>query len=137
MRKVFVDTGAFVAVRNSSEDEHDRARTALTGLVAERAQLFTSNYVFAETYAALLIRLGRDEALAWGRRFRSSRAIELIRVEAEIEEAAFALLEEEEKEGWSFVDATSFALMDREGTREALTFDRHFARRGLQTLPRP
>jgi predicted nucleic acid-binding protein len=137
LRKVFVDTGAFVAVRNSREDEHERARTALAGLVGERAQLFTSNYVLAETYAALLIRLGRDEAFAWARRFRSSQAIEVIRVEQDIEEIAWSIIEAEEKEGWSFVDATSFALMDREGTREALTFDRHFVRRGLQSLPRP
>jgi predicted nucleic acid-binding protein len=33
------------------------------------------------------------------------------------------------------VDATSFALMEREGLREAFCFDRHFAQRGLTVVP--
>jgi predicted nucleic acid-binding protein len=33
------------------------------------------------------------------------------------------------------VDGTSFALMEREGSQEAFTFDRHFTQRGLTLLP--
>ncbi len=81
MRSVFVDTSAFVALRNSAEAEHEAARAALSGLLAEGAALFTSNYVFAETYTALLVRVGRGEAIEWGRRFRASGAIELVRLD--------------------------------------------------------
>ena len=88
MRKVFVDTSAFVALRNRAEREHQAARAALGRLVAGRTPLFTSNYVFAETYTALLIRLGRSEAIEWGRRFRASEAIELIRIEETVDEEA-------------------------------------------------
>ena len=80
MRRVFVDTGAFVALRNRSEQEHEAARQALASLVSGRVPLFTSNYIFAETYTALLVRAGRDEAIEWGRRFRAGEAIELVRV---------------------------------------------------------
>jgi predicted nucleic acid-binding protein len=59
MRSVFVDTSAFVALRNASEAEHERARSALGSLIAEGVALFTSNYVFAETYTALMVRVGR------------------------------------------------------------------------------
>ena len=59
MRSVFVDTSAFVALRNAAEAEHEPARAALSGLLAEGAALYTSNYVFAETYTALLVRVGR------------------------------------------------------------------------------
>ena len=69
MKSVFVDTSAFVALRNSSEAEHESARSVLRGLISEGAALFTSNYVFAETYTALMVRVGRGEAIAWGRRF--------------------------------------------------------------------
>lgn len=128
---MFIDTGAFVALRNRSEQEHSRARATLGKLVAERAMLITSNYVFAETYTALLVRLGRAEAIEWGRRFNQSDAIELIRVDESLERDAWRILEAHEDKPWSYVDATSFALMDREGIREAFAFDRHFAQRGL------
>jgi predicted nucleic acid-binding protein len=131
LRKVFVDTSAFVALRNRAEQEHASARATLGRLVAERASLFTSNYVFAETYTALLVRIGRAEAIEWGRRFRASEAIELVRIEEAVDEEAWSILVSHADKPWSYVDACSFALMEREGTAEAFAFDRHFVQRGL------
>jgi uncharacterized protein len=135
LRTVFVDTGAFVALRNRAEREHEAARRALSGLVSERARLLTSNYVFSETYTALLVRVGRDEAIRWGRSFRAGDAIEVVRVDESIERDAWSILESHADKPWSHVDATSFALMDREGLAEAFAFDRHFAQRGLTLVP--
>jgi predicted nucleic acid-binding protein len=135
MRRVFVDTSAFVALRNRAEREHEIARRALGDLVAARAQMFTSNYVFSETYTALLVRVGRDEALEWGRRFRTGSAIELIRIDEDLEEEAWSILEQHDDKTWSHVDATSFALMARESVHEALSLDTNFVQRGLRVLP--
>lgn len=135
MRRVFVDTGAFVALRNRGEREHEAARAALSELVSERVQLLTSNYVFSETYTALLVRVGRDEAVQWGRRFRAGDAIEMVRIDESIEQDAWSLLESHADKRWSHVDATSFALMEREGTTEAFAFDHHFVQRGLTLVP--
>jgi len=135
MRSVFVDTSAFVALRNRSEAEHAEARSALAGLIREGAALFTSNYVFAETYTALMVRVGREEAIEWGRRFRAGGAIDLVHLDRPIEERAWEILERHEDKRWSYVDATSFALMERDGAGEAFAFDAHFSQRGLRVLP--
>jgi uncharacterized protein len=137
MRSVFVDTSAFVALRNAGEAEHERARAALSELLAEGAALFTSNYVFAETYTALMVRVGRAEAVEWGRRFRASGAIELVRLEEDVEGDAWEILERHGDKRWSYVDATSFALIEREGGGEAFAFDAHFGQRGLRIHPQP
>lgn len=136
MRRVFVDTGAFVALRNAREAEHASARRTLRALLDDGVGLFTSNYVFAETYTALLVRVGRDEAITWGSAFRAGTAIELVRVDAELDDSAWSILTAHHDKDWSYVDATSFALMAREATDEAFAFDRHFAQRGLRTHPR-
>jgi predicted nucleic acid-binding protein len=135
MRSVFIDTSAFVALRNAAEVEHERARTVLSGLLSEGVALFTSNYVFAETYTALLVRVGRAEAIEWGRRFRAGGAVELVRLDEEIESAAWDILERHRDKRWSYVDATSFALIERDGGGEAFAFDGHFAQRGLRVFP--
>ena len=135
MRRVFVDTGAFVALRNQGEREHEAARAALSELVAAHTQLLTSNYVFSETYTALLVRAGREEAIRWGRRFRAGEAIEMVRIDEPIEQEAWSILESHADKRWSHVDATSFALMEREGIAEAFAFDHHFAQRGLTLVP--
>lgn len=135
MRSVFVDTSAFVALRNSSEAEHKRAREILAGLISEGVALFTSNYVFAETYTALMVRVGRGEAIEWGRRFRAGSAIELVHLDRPTEERAWEILEQHEDKRWSYVDATSFALLERDGEGEAFALDTHFAQRGLRLIP--
>jgi predicted nucleic acid-binding protein len=137
MRSVFVDTSAFVALRNQAEKEHERARATLSELIGAGVTLFTSNYVFAETYTALLVRVGREEAVEWGRRFRAGEAIELVRLEADVEDEAWEILEGHGDKRWSYVDATSFALIERDGGGEAFAFDAHFAQRGLRVLPEP
>lgn len=130
-----MDTSAFVALRNRAEREHDDARTTLARLVDERVPLLTSNYVVAETYTALLVRVGREEAIRWGRAFRSGEAVELIRVDAGVDREAWRILETDADKTWSYVDAASFALMEREGTDEAFAFDRNFLERGLRVHP--
>jgi uncharacterized protein len=135
MRSVFVDTSAFVALRNSAEAEHEQARAALAELLSEGVALFTSNYVFAETYTALMVRVGRGEAIEWGRRFRASDAIELVRLDEGLEGDAWEILERHGDKRWSYVDATSFALIERDGGGEAFAFDTHFGQRGLRVLP--
>jgi predicted nucleic acid-binding protein len=136
MRSVFVDTSAFVALRNRSEAEHDSARATLTELIAEGAALFTSNYVFAETYTALMVRVSRGEAIEWGRRFRAGGAIDLVHVDRAIEDRAWEILERHDDKRWSYVDATSFALVERDGGSEAFALDAHFSQRGLQVVPK-
>jgi uncharacterized protein len=135
MRSVFIDTSAFVALRNAAEAEHEPARAALAELLADGVALFTSNYVFAETYTALMVRVGRGEAIEWGRRFRAGGAVELVRADEEIETDAWRILDGHEDKLWSYVDATSFALIEREGNGEAFAFDAHFGQRGLRVVP--
>ena len=135
MKSVFIDTSAFVALRNSSEAEHERARSALADLISDGVALFTSNYVFAETYTALMVRVGRGEAIEWGRRFRDGGAIDLVHLDRPTEERAWEILERYEDKRWSYVDATSFALLERGGESCAFAFDAHFSQRGLQLVP--
>jgi uncharacterized protein len=136
MRSVFVDTSAFVALRNRSEAEHERARSTLAELISDGAALFTSNYVFAETYTALMVRVGRSEAIEWGRRFRAGGAVDLVHIDRATEDRAWEILERYDDKRWSYVDATSFALLERGGESDAFAFDSHFSQRGLQVVPK-
>lgn len=135
MTQVFVDTGAFVAL-DLRRDQHHRAATeAFAALVQRGPRFVATNYVFGETYAALLARSGRQAAIQWGRRMRASLHIEFMRVDRELEDSAWEILEQHDDKPWSWVDATSFALMEREGISTAFAFDEHFTQRGLAVVP--
>lgn len=61
--------------------------------------------------------------------------MELVRVDEEIEEEAWSILEAHADKDWSYVDGTSFALMARERATDAFAFGRHFHQRGLRVVP--
>lgn len=56
-------------------------------------------------------------------------------VRAADEERAIQILAATEDKSYSFVDATSFAVMERLGLRRAFTLDRHFRQFGFETEP--
>jgi uncharacterized protein len=135
LTRVLLDTGAFVAARHRDDQHHQAALRTLRALAERGVRMLTTNYVFAETYTTLLVRANRDEAVRWGSEFRAGRAIELIRVDRSVEDAAWEILESHEDKQWSYVDAVSFALMEREGISTAFAFDEHFRQRGLAVIP--
>jgi predicted nucleic acid-binding protein len=130
-----IDTGALVALKRSSEREHAPAATTLRALVERGVRLVATNYIFAETYATLLSRTGRWMAFAWGADMRAGVGIDFVRVDTETEDAAWKILESHADKDWSYVDAVSFALMEREGIGTAFTFDERFRQRGLAVVP--
>jgi predicted nucleic acid-binding protein len=58
----------------------------------------------------------------------------VIRVRAQDEERARAILFRYEDKDFSFADAISFVVMERVGIQYAFTFDHHFEQYGLTVL---
>lgn len=133
--RIFVDSGAFVALRRPRDSHHIAAVRTLTELAQRGVELVSTNYTFSETYTTLLSRVGRRIAINWGSDMRAGAGIEFVRVSEEVEDAAWKILASHEDKHWSYVDAVSFALMEREGIGVAFAFDDHFRQRGLATIP--
>ena len=62
---------------------------------------------------------------------RQSSRISVVRVDETAEEAAWAWLRRHDERVYSFVDATSFAMMRQLGIAEALAFDGDFSAAGF------
>lgn len=136
MSLVLVDSGAFLSLEDPDEASHGRCRETLRELVAEGRRLLTTNFVFDETYTLLLVRLGRDPAVAWGEAFRRGSLVELVRVREEDEERAWEIIGEYDDKDFSYTDATSFAVAESLEIEEAFALDRHFEQYGrLRILP--
>jgi uncharacterized protein len=64
----------------------------------------------------------------------SSPRVEVIFADGGVEEEALRWLRRHDEREYSFVEATSFALMRARRIREALAFDGHFAAAGFIEL---
>jgi predicted nucleic acid-binding protein len=133
---VFVDTSAYVALAVLSDQNRARATSIARGVARQRADLYTTNFVVAETHAFVLARAGRVAARRMLERIDRGSGL-IVRVEPDDELNARSILDRYDDKDFSLVDAMSFAVMDRLGIRRAFAFDRHFSQYGFQLVDVP
>ena len=73
-------------------------------------------------------------AIRWLDFVLAARRIAVERIDEELEAEAWAWLRVHDERPYSFVDATSFALMRRKRIADALAFDGDFAAAGFNEL---
>jgi predicted nucleic acid-binding protein len=103
----------------------------------EQARLLTSSFVLAETWTFLRRREGHRRAFGWLDRTRADVRIRVERIDSDVEQRAWTWLRLHDERPYSFVDATSFAVMQVLRVKEALAFDGDFAAAGFVELRAP
>ena len=129
--RVFVDTGAFVALAVVRDAYHPRAVEYWEKLSRHGARIVTSVPVVLETYTYLDRKGSRELADVWRVELANVRPL-VLSCSADDLKAAWAWLERKELRRLSLVDATSFALMTKHELAVAFTFDTHFAIAGFR-----
>ena len=118
----FVDTSAFYAAVDDDDSLSARARE----LLSRDETLLTSDHVLAECWLLLQRRLGARVAEEFWAGIRAGAAA-VEPVTAGDLDAAWAIGERFADQGFSIVDRTSFAVMERLGVHRAIAFDDDFA----------
>ena len=132
----FFDTGAFIALWLAQDGRHQDAVKALESLRREGGRLCTSSFVLDEAITLVGRRAGAGFAADRARGVLDSKAMSVLRPEAEDERFALTLFEKFSDQGVGFTDAVSFALMRRHHIKRAFTFDRHFHSAGFTLHPK-
>lgn len=132
--RVFVDSSAYYALTAEGDDNHAAAIAAASRLAHEGADLYTTNYVIAETHGLILNRMNRDTAQRVLERLYASTT-RIIRATERDERRALEIIRQQSDKEYSLVDAISFAVMERLHIRNAWTYDHHFAQYGFTIEP--
>jgi uncharacterized protein len=135
VRGLFVDTGAWYAIQVPNDRWHPEAVRVLKSIVAQGIPLVTTNLVVGETYTLLVTTHGPQAALRFIDGLERSTRLERAHLDEKTEAEGWALLRRYDDQRFSFVDATSFALMRRRRLGRAFAFDRHFAAAGFVRVP--
>jgi predicted nucleic acid-binding protein len=128
---IFVDTSYWIAAMTEGDAYHDEARRLSR---SADALLVTTNHVRGETWTFLNRRHGHGSAVAFLDRMSRALRLRIEFVSRNLEEEALRWLRERDEREYSFVDATSFAVMRSLRIREALSFDGDFAAAGFTEL---
>lgn len=130
MERFFVDTSGIFSLLCRSDKNHSRAKTFLSLAGENRWQPVLTNFIAAETHNLLLRRLGFEAARHW--LIHNTWPVE--RISEKDEKRAREIIIDYVDKGFSYTDATSFAVMERLGLKKVLTFDRHFEQFGFEPL---
>jgi predicted nucleic acid-binding protein len=131
----FADTSFWFALAERSEHHHAAAQALLPRV--RRTQIVVSNHVLGETWTLLQRRSGYPAALRFIDRIAQLANVEVVHVDEATERDAWTWLRRHDEREYSFVDATSFALMRARGIREAFAFDGDFSAAGFVELRAP
>ena len=129
---IFVDTSFWIALAVDADARHRDASELLAAHAS--AALATSSDVRGETWTFARRRFGHRAAVALLDRIEQAPRLQVLRSGPTDEQEAWAWLRRHDEREYSFVDATSFALMRRLAIREALAFDGDFAAAGFVEL---
>ncbi len=135
--KVFVDTSAWFSLLVKKDNNHSLVAENYKKLLDNKIPLITSSLVIGETFTLLLYRHNHlsQKPYFFLQLIGESPSIETVFSSSELEKKGFSLLEKFQDHRFSFVDATSFALMDDLKIETALTLDSHFSIMGFEVIP--
>ena len=134
MRRVFIDTSAYVALTDRSDQFHEDSTDKLKLLLASKLPQVTTNYILAESYTRIRRKLGHRATVLFGegiRRIIATRQLEVVYVDTALDEAAWNILKQYPDQPFSFVDCTSFAWLRQNKEVEVFAFDEHFVWMGF------
>lgn len=123
----FVDTSYWVALRLRRDANHETA----VRLWAPGQAILTTNHIVGETWTFLRRRDGHPSAVVFLDAVEATEWLKVVHVDEATEREARTWLRRHDERVYSFVDATSFAVMRRERLREALAFDGDFSAAGF------
>ena len=135
-RRIFIDTGAFLALEDESDKHHDDAiRFRDRDLLVRDYRLITTSYVLDETLTLVRRRLGIYPSIDLSKKMRRSQIVKVVYISKEAEEKALDLFEKYDDKSFSFTDCVSFVIMKELSIEEAFTFDDHFSQMGFVKRP--
>jgi predicted nucleic acid-binding protein len=124
----FADTSFWFGLQERRDGRHELARALVARGVG---RVITTNHVVGETWTLLRRRSGHAAAVGFIDRLTALTDAEVVHVDEALEADAWRWLRSRSDREYSFVDATSFAVMRRRRIREALAFDGDFNAAGF------
>ena len=129
-RKIFFDTGAFIALAFKRDQYHELAQSILKSIGNNCFQV-TTNLIVSETYTYLRYHVNHDTAMNTVKAIRKAEAsgyLEVVYSDISFEVRAVEILEKYRDQDISYVDAVSFAVLEKKPELiDVFAFDGHFS----------
>jgi len=124
--RVFIDTGAFIALTDADDENHIAAKTFYKDSLEKGTKFITTNVVVCETMNYLRAKVSHKVSVIFWENLKKSGSFEIINVTPLAENTAFSIFRQYADKDFSFTDCSSFSVMKSLKITNAFAFDRHF-----------
>ena len=138
MRRIFVDTGGWIALAVQRDGLHRAAVAYARRLAEARAPLLTTNYVLIEAFTRIRYDDGHDGAMEFDSRIadlQASRRLTIAWVGPTQHARALEIFRKYSDQLFSVVDCASFVVARDRKIREVFGFDHGFLTMGFLLRP--
>lgn len=135
--KLFIDTGAWIALA-ASRDQYHKIATTFYRLLPPSVQRVSSSHVISETFTWLRYKAGFDPAATFLKVIRQAKengSLTVLTDDLRVLEGAEQLLHDFPDQKISYTDAVSMEIMHRERIGKVFGFDRHFRLLNFELAP--
>lgn len=136
--KIFVDTGAFLAILDRDQDIHPQAKSMLHSLQQQHAIFYTSSFVISETYTRIIYDLHIKIAERFNQMIEVGEEIGLLYVfwiDPALDREIYPVYKKFSDHKLSYADAASYLLVKKFRLDGIFTFDEEFKKVGLPVKP--
>lgn len=131
MIRFFADTFYFIALLSKDDAAHE---VALLYAQSAEVEIVTTSWVLAEVGNAFAEPPRRAPFVKLLQQLKSTPRATVIPASQDLFDQGADLYSRRHDKEWSLTDCISFVVMERNGSEEALTGDRHFTQAGFKAL---
>ena len=136
MKRVFVDTAAWIALMNTDDDFHKQALEVKSQLKRDKSYLVTSDFVLLEVADGLASPDVRYQTILFINRLKELQGLLIIPISQILLNQEWELYSQRLDKGWGLTDCISFVIMQQQEITIAFTSDKHFEQAGFTRLLR-
>ena len=133
MRRVFLDSGVFIALLNRRDRWHHQAKALFD---TPRPHWSTSILVISESYSWFLHRMGEESARSFRLLVANLTGLKKYATTTDHDSQVAKMLDRFRGSKLTYVDASSLCLLERYEIRQVWSTDRHLGLTGAEVLPR-
>jgi uncharacterized protein len=134
MPTTLVDTATWIALVNTRDELHDRAKDIMAELRRNKVALVTTEFVLIEVANAFCASAWRGKAIKLIDGLRSVSNLKILEANSSLLSEGWHLYCSRLDKDWSLTDCVSFAVMHEEQIKQAFTSDHHFQQAGFIKL---
>lgn len=133
-KSVFIDAGAFIALINSADANHEGAQSCIEAIRERKLPIFISIVTIIETHKRILFDVSYGHALQFLEDIYDGNFI-ILRPDKEDEGEAKRIVKKFSDQNFTLGDAINFSLIKRSGIGKVFAFDYHYSLFGFAKIP--